>query len=144
MSLWCLFASYKIKYLKITNFWPLWHPCGDMISYQWAWLSLCLINTPSLSQTGMVGLTPKWVRLALNGTNPRLFQIRFSSFWFGSKWNKSISVLVHFGFPKSQMWSLALDLADLSPPEGKVLVNISCTCDTPVTPVNVSRPCGET
>ena len=29
------------------------------------------------SNPGMVGLSPKWVRLALNGTIPVLFQIRF-------------------------------------------------------------------
>ena len=28
-------------------------------------------------RSGMVGLAPKWVRLAPNGTNPGLFQIRF-------------------------------------------------------------------
>ena len=28
-------------------------------------------------ESGMVGLAPKWVRLAPNGTNPGLFQIRF-------------------------------------------------------------------
>ena len=31
--------------------------------------------------TGMVGLAPKWVRLAPNGTNPGLFQIRFQCIW---------------------------------------------------------------
>ena len=30
---------------------------------------------------GMVVLAPKWVRLALNGTNPGLFQIRFQCIW---------------------------------------------------------------
>ena len=30
-----------------------------------------------LSDAGMVGLDPKWFRLAPNGTNPGLFQIRF-------------------------------------------------------------------
>ena len=30
---------------------------------------------------GMVGLAPKWVRLAPNGTNPGLFQIRFQCIW---------------------------------------------------------------
>ena len=29
------------------------------------------------SEAGMVGLAPKCVRLATNGTNPGLFQIRF-------------------------------------------------------------------
>ena len=29
----------------------------------------------------MVGLAPKWVRLAPNGTNPGLFQIRFQCIW---------------------------------------------------------------
>ena len=32
---------------------------------------------PGALCTGMVGLAPKWVRLAPNGTNPGLFQIRF-------------------------------------------------------------------
>ena len=31
--------------------------------------------------SGMVGLVPKWVRLAPNGTNPGLFQIRFQCIW---------------------------------------------------------------
>ena len=30
---------------------------------------------------GMVGLAPKWVRLAPNGRNPGLFQIRFQYIW---------------------------------------------------------------
>ena len=34
-----------------------------------------------VSRTGMVDLAPKWVRLAPNGTNPGLFQIRFQSIW---------------------------------------------------------------
>ena len=33
---------------------------------------------------GMVGLAPKWVRLAPNGTNPGLFQIRFQCIWRGA------------------------------------------------------------
>ena len=32
-------------------------------------------------QSGMVGLVPKWVRLAPDGTNPGLFQIRFQYIW---------------------------------------------------------------
>ena len=35
----------------------------------------------SQQNTGMVGLAPKWVRLAPNGTNPGLFQIRFQYIW---------------------------------------------------------------
>ena len=34
---------------------------------------------------GMVGLAPKWVRLAPNGTNPGLFQIRFQCIWRGAR-----------------------------------------------------------
>ena len=30
---------------------------------------------------GVVGLAPNWVRLAPNGTNPGLFQIRFQCIW---------------------------------------------------------------
>ena len=30
---------------------------------------------------GVGGLAPKWVRLAPNGTNPGLFQIRFQCIW---------------------------------------------------------------
>ena len=30
---------------------------------------------------GMVDFAPKWVRLASNGTNPGLFQIRFQCIW---------------------------------------------------------------
>ena len=33
---------------------------------------------------GMVGLAPKWVRLATKGTNPGLFQIRFQYIWRGA------------------------------------------------------------
>ena len=52
---------------------------------------LCLNVRPviALSSTprgaGMVGLAPKWVRLALapNGTNPGLFQIRILYIWRG-------------------------------------------------------------
>ena len=32
-------------------------------------------------EPGMVGLAPKWVGLAPNGTNPGLFQIRFQYIW---------------------------------------------------------------
>ena len=32
----------------------------------------------------MVGLAPKWVRLAPNGTNPGLFQIKFQCIWRGA------------------------------------------------------------
>ena len=32
----------------------------------------------------MVGLAPKWVRLAPNGTNPGTFQIRFHCIWRGA------------------------------------------------------------
>ena len=32
-------------------------------------------------EPGMVGLPPKWVRLAPKGTNPGLFQIRFQCIW---------------------------------------------------------------
>ena len=31
--------------------------------------------------SGMVGLAPKWVRLAPNGITPGLFQIRFQCIW---------------------------------------------------------------
>ena len=41
----------------------------------------CLESYPSLPW--MVGLAPKWVRLAPNGTNPGLFQIRFQCIWRG-------------------------------------------------------------
>ena len=34
--------------------------------------------------SGMVGLAPKWVRLAPNGTNPGLFQIRLQCIWRGA------------------------------------------------------------
>ena len=34
-------------------------------------------------KAGTVGLAPKWVRLAPNGTNPGLFQIRFQCIWRG-------------------------------------------------------------
>ena len=37
----------------------------------------------SQNLSGMVGLAPKWVRLAPNGTNPGLFQIRFQCIWRG-------------------------------------------------------------
>ena len=36
------------------------------------------------SVTGMVGLAPKWDRLASNGTNPGLFPIRFQCIWRGA------------------------------------------------------------
>ena len=36
---------------------------------------------------GMVGLPPKWVRLAPNGTNPGFFKISFSTFWLGQTWH---------------------------------------------------------
>ena len=34
-------------------------------------------GTPVSSAAGMSDLTPKWVGLASNGTNPGLYQIRF-------------------------------------------------------------------
>ena len=40
-----------------------------------------LLQFPCDCETGMVGLAPKWVRLAPNGTNPGLFQIRFQCIW---------------------------------------------------------------
>ena len=40
---------------------------------------------PTTSQLGMVGgSAPKWVRLAPNGTNPGLYQIRFQYIWLPS------------------------------------------------------------
>jgi len=44
-------------------------------------------NSETNVRPGMVGLAPKWVRLAPNGTNPGLFQIRFLCIWrhFGAK-----------------------------------------------------------
>ena len=35
----------------------------------------------SQNLSGMVGLAPKWVKLATNGTNPGLFQIWFQCIW---------------------------------------------------------------
>ena len=44
-------------------------------------LFLKLFFLPVCCLSGMVGLAPKWVRLAPNGTNPGLFQIRFQCIW---------------------------------------------------------------
>ena len=47
----------------------------------------------------MVGLAPKLVRLAPNGTNPGLFQITFQCIWrIGPKWNKSGTFLFRSDF----------------------------------------------
>ena len=64
---------------------------GEQLFYLQIW------DDVSASQTapGMVGLTPKWFRLAPNGTNPGLFQIRFLCIWrpkvcqIDPKWDKS-------------------------------------------------------
>ena len=50
----------------------------------------------------MVGLAPKWVRLAPNGTNPGLFQIRFQCIWRGCAkcteiWSQKAPDLSHLG-----------------------------------------------
>ena len=77
-------------------------------------------NTP-----GMVGLAPKWVRLAPNGTNPGLFQIRFQCIWRrGAKcteiWSEKAPDLSHFepiwptlepNLPSLQ-WSVSAGMAD--------------------------------
>ena len=42
-----------------------------------------MLTKPCLCEPGMVGLAPKWVRLAPNETNPGLFQIRFQCIWRG-------------------------------------------------------------
>ena len=61
---------------------------------------------PRLSVSGMVGLAPKWVRLAPNGTNLGLYQSDFSTFgsieippplgqdWHQIKWDLTKSVRV--------------------------------------------------
>ena len=64
--------------------WPPWHRSRVVI------------------ETGMVVLAPKWVRLAQNGTNPGLFQIRFQCIWRpGAKcteiWSEKSPDLSHFG-----------------------------------------------
>ena len=51
---------------------------------------------------GMVGLATKWVRLAQNGTNPGLFQIRFQCIWRGGAkctdiWSEKAPDLSHLG-----------------------------------------------
>ena len=50
----------------------------------------------------MVGLAPKWVRLAPNGSNPGLFQIRFQCIWRGGAkcteiWSEKAPDLSHLG-----------------------------------------------
>ena len=55
-----------------------------------------------VSIPGMVGLSPKWVRLSPNGTNPGLFQIRFQCIWrVGAKcteiWSEKAPDLSHLG-----------------------------------------------
>ena len=53
-------------------------------------------------EAGMVGLIPKWVRLAPNGTNPGLFQIRFQCIWRGGAncteiWSEKVPDLSQLG-----------------------------------------------
>ena len=45
------------------------------------------------SQSRLPDLAPKWVRLAPNGTNPGIFQIRFSTFW-AQIWSPSIVLVL--------------------------------------------------
>ena len=53
---------------------PLKMICKRLLTRPKEW-SVDLVATRCVP--GMVGLAPKWVRLAPNGTNPGLFQIRF-------------------------------------------------------------------
>ena len=62
----------------------------------WNWLGTVTLTTHTASGSGKVGLAPKWVRLATNGTNPGLFQISR-----GAKctefWSEKAPVLSHLG-----------------------------------------------
>ena len=61
--------------------------------------------------TGMVGLAPKWVRLAPNWTNPGIFQISFSLFWLTEIWKnpRNLSILGQFDPLWNQIWPPWLD-----------------------------------
>ena len=55
----------------------------------------------NVSTPGMVGLAPKWVRLATNWKNPGLFKIIFQYFWLGElhrksykRWNKHFKLCI--------------------------------------------------
>ena len=57
----------------------------------------------------MVDLAPKWVRLAPNGTNPGLFQIRFQCIWRPApnalKSDLKSPGFVQFGVQSDPLWS---------------------------------------
>ena len=61
-----------------------WPPCYKdrwTSSYDLRWENNRDRGSAANCRPGMVGLAPKWVRLAPNGTNPGLFQIRFQCIW---------------------------------------------------------------
>ena len=81
------------------------------------------VDFASLSHytSGMVGLAPKWVRLATNGTNPGLFQIRFQCIWLPLQslvgWRDDLKLINHFStlgrlrdseLERSSWWVLCL------------------------------------
>ena len=83
------------KHDKLTPGGPGFHPLtlghSDVLLIMTGWWT-----------TGMVGLAPKRVRLAPNGTNPGLFQIRFQCIWRrGAKcteiWSEKAPDLSHLG-----------------------------------------------
>ena len=90
--------------------------------------------------TGMSRLATKWVRLATNGTNPRLFQIRFQYILAlrpkcTEIWSEKVSDLFHLGAiwptlvanwpPCNRQWFV---LEGLSKSELILMFNSSCEC----------------
>ena len=68
--------------LSLTDFLIInWWICSQCLPGNEARIDLIDGPLTQILNTGLVGLAPKWVRLAPNGTNPGLFQIRFQRIW---------------------------------------------------------------
>ena len=80
--------SRDLDITKLVSFGPTMTPMNFISAGSRGFCSLRLLlkNASRLhvSGTEMVGLAPKWVRLAPNWTNPGLFQIRFQCIWRGA------------------------------------------------------------
>ena len=85
-------------------------PCVDLHS------KLCILFLPRVIPAGMVGLAPNWVRLAPNGINPGLFQIRFQYIWLANLTNfKSGTFSDQISVHLAQGSEKAPDLSHLGP-----------------------------
>ena len=113
------FTEFLLFFQKNVSILPIWTDELTFLLWQ---------TSVTSCKAGMVGVAPKWVRLAPNGTNPGLFQIRFQCIWRrGAKctemWSEKVpdlSDLTHFGAkPTIPASSLSHDVK-LAPKIGQI------------------------